>query len=184
MDPPITISGKCWLIFWPKNLNCDHKITIKTLFSAKKILFIVVQTEPHNKFLPHVYTFLLKDPRCSPIIIHLTYKPQQYLSIYQSISIYYYLYQSIIIYYQSINLYQNPQVFSSQLSQLAIHLAWQSSSSLPVAMSNLLPNHQIYIVANSLNINCNIVNRQLAIHPGGQSSASISVAMRNILSIY
>ena len=82
MDPQITISGKCWFIFWPKNLNCDHKITIKTLFSAKKILFIVVQTEPHNKFLPHVYTFLLKDPRCSPIIIHLTYKPQQYLSIY------------------------------------------------------------------------------------------------------
>ena len=98
MDPPITISGKCWFIFWPRNLNCDHKITIQTLFSAKKILFIVVQTEPQNKFLPHVYTFLLKDPRCSPIIIHLTYKPQQYLSIYQSISIYYYLlsiYQSI-----------------------------------------------------------------------------------------
>ena len=81
--------------------------------------------------------------------------------------------------------YSPTQVLCSQLPQLAVHLAWQSSSSLPVALSNLLPNHQIYIVANSLNINCNIVNRQLAIHPGGQSSSSsLSVAMRNILPIY
>ena len=31
----------------------------------------------------------------------------------------------------------DPQVFCSKLSKLAIHLAWQSSSSLPVAMMSV-----------------------------------------------
>ena len=74
---------KHWFIFWPKNLNCDHKITFKTLFSAKKNTFYCCSNRASQQIPSScLYLFLLKDPRCSPIIIHLTYKPQQYLSIY------------------------------------------------------------------------------------------------------